>query len=87
MTDTQLGLCLIMAVFVAGAFRAYMDKNVAIFYLSSFAVAILIASVALHKSGLFYSWVEYICSVLLLFAGTAIHAFATKEPLSLGSVD
>lgn len=87
MTDFQTGLCFIMAVFAAGAFRAYMDKNVAIFYLSSSAVAIMAASAALYKLGLFYLWVECICAFLLLLAGTAIHAFGTKEPVSFGRAE
>lgn len=80
MSDLALGICLIVAVFFAGAIRAYIDRNIAIFYVSTSAVVILSVSLMLNELGVFYSWVEIGFAVLLAIGGTALEAFNTNHP-------
>lgn len=71
MNDLTLAVILITAVFAAGMFRAYIDKNISICYLSSIAAVILSISLTLNQLGILYSWMEIIVATLLaiIFSG------------------
>ena len=49
MSDLLLALTCLLAVLSAGALRAYVDKNIGIFYITAFAVAVMALPLALEK--------------------------------------
>ncbi|WP_445766733.1 hypothetical protein [Rheinheimera sp.] len=75
MSDLAIAITVFIAILAAGALRAYVDKNIAIFCVSAFFVAVMSAAIALYEAGLFYPWVEFLFVALALLAGVAIEAF------------
>ena len=65
MSNLTIAVILIAAVFAAGIFRAYLDKNISICYLSSIVAFILSISLILNEFGVFYFWMEIIAATLL----------------------
>lgn len=75
MTDIAIATILILAVFLAGALRALLDKRIWIFILSTCASIVLSVAVALDHFGLFTPLVEYMLFVSLMLLGAALEAF------------
>lgn len=75
MTDIAIATTLILAVFLAGALRAFVDKQIWIFFVSTGASIMLSVAVVLDHFGLFTPLVEYLLFVLLMLLGAALEAF------------
>lgn len=71
MSDVTLACALLLTVLLAGSLRAFLDRNVAIFYLSACAVAVMSAPLALEHIGV------VIQDAVLIFLGVVLLIFAT----------
>lgn len=81
MTEMTMASCLIFAVFLAGALRAWIDKRIEIFAVSTGVTVVFIASAVLEHFGLWVQWVEYLFVVLLILLGVSLDAIcASRDP-------
>lgn len=69
---------LVTCVFLAGALRAYTDKNILIFYITSFAVFIMVSLMVLDHFGFIFEWTLYLAMLLLFVSGVVLSACNTR---------
>lgn len=78
MTDFEITASLLSAVFCAGALRAYTDKNILIFYITSFAVSVMVGLMVLDHFGFLFEWALYLAALLLFVSGVVLSACNTR---------
>ena len=75
MTDFAIAVTLILAVFFSGALRAFVDKQIGIFLVSTGVSIVLSAAVIFDHYDAFTPLEEYLLVVLLMLLGAALSAF------------
>tara|TARA_Y100001951_G_C11295791_1_gene275514 strand:- start:2306 stop:2563 length:258 start_codon:yes stop_codon:yes gene_type:complete len=78
MTDFEITASLLSAVFCAGALRVYTDKNILIFYITSFAASVMVGLMVLDHFGFLFEWALYLGTLLLFVSGVVLSACNTK---------
>lgn len=84
MSDVTLACTILLAVLLAGALRAFTDRNIAIFYLSLFAVAVMCTPLALEHFGVVIpDAVLVLLGMLLLVSGTLLETCNRAHPVNM----
>ena len=77
MTDLAIATTCILSVFLAGVLRAWLDKQVWIFILSTGVSLVLTAAVMFNHYGAFTPLVEVLFLAFILLMGAALSAFCS----------
>lgn len=81
MSDVNWACTFLLAVLVAGALRAFLDRNIAIFYLSVLAVAVMSAPLLLEQIGVLIPDAALaLLGMILLISGTLLENYNRAQP-------
>lgn len=81
MSDVTLACTFLLAVLLAGGLRAFLDRKIAIFYLSVFAVAVMSAPLLLEQIGVLIPDAALaLLGMILLISGTLLENYNRAQP-------
>lgn len=81
MNEMTMAFSLIFAVFLAGALRAWIDRRIEIFAISSAVIVVFTTAAVLEHFGLWVQWVEYLFVGVLIILGAYLSGICACRDL------